>query len=357
MGGVAGQEDPAGRVPLGDALGGVPRRLPGDLDVQSGCADGPADVFHAALVGEVLQRLAPVGVPRRVEDPPLPVVDGQQGPVRVRLGEVAHDEAPVADHVSEHPGPEGDAHVVEEVAGTALADPELFAHGAARAVGGDQVVGAHRAVLAALAVLDDRGDPALVLFEGEQFGGEPQVRPECGGDGHQHRLDVVLAAQAPGRRAETGQRAARVDLFEQPLLVVAGQGSALQDAVVVRQDRGGLTDPVLDVGDAEQFHGADVDTASTRVQRGSRMLLDQHVRDAMTAEEQRGAQAHQRAAHDEDRDAVVDVFLHGSSMPSAAGVPSLVHPLGSLLSRRRGYRTTIGSGGAAPWRPSGLEGV
>ncbi len=223
MGGVAGEEDPAGHVALGDAFGRVPRSLAGDLDIQVGRADGPPDVLDAAFVGEVLQGFAPVGVPRGVEDPPLAVVDGQQGPVGVGLGQVAHDETPVADHVREHLGPEGDAHVVEQVAGTALADPELFAHGAARPVGGDQVVGAHRAVLPGLAVLDERGDPALVLFEGEQFGGEPQVRPERRGHGHEDRLDVVLAAQAPGRGAEPRQCAARVDLFEEPLLIVTGQ--------------------------------------------------------------------------------------------------------------------------------------
>ncbi len=178
MGGVTGQEDPADRVPLGDPLGGVPRGLPGDLDVQVGGADGPADVLHAALVGEVLQRLAPVRVPGRVEDPPLAVVDRQQGAVGIGLGQIAHDESPVADHVGQHLGPEGDAHVVEQVPGAALADPERLPHGAARPVGGDEVVRAHRAVLPGLPVLHDRGDPARVLVEGEEFGGEPQVGSE-----------------------------------------------------------------------------------------------------------------------------------------------------------------------------------
>lgn len=301
--------------------------------------------------------LAAVRVPRRVEDPPLGVVDGQQGPVGVGLRQVAHDETPVADHVGEHLGPEGDAHVVEQVPGAALADPEGLPYRAARPVGRDEVVRAHRAVLPGLPVLHDRGDPARVLVEGEEFGGEPQVGPECGGHGHQDRLDVVLAAQAPCRRAETRERAPRVDFLEEPLLVVTGQRAALHDAVVVRQDRGGLTDPVLDAGDPEQFHRPYVDTASAWVHRGTRVLLDHHVRDAMPAEEEPGAQTHQRAAHDEDRDVVVDVFLHGSSMPCTRPVPSLVHPLGSLLSRRTDYGTTIGSGGAAPWRPCGLEGV
>src|SRR5690606_30247369 len=78
VGRVAGEEDAVGAVGQGDALGGVPGDPAGDRHVQAGVADGAADVVGAAAVGEVLQGLAPPGLPGKVEDPLLAVVDRQQ---------------------------------------------------------------------------------------------------------------------------------------------------------------------------------------------------------------------------------------------------------------------------------------
>lgn len=153
MGGVPGEEDSVPAVPFGDPLRGVPRGLPGDLHVDVRCTGRPADVLRAPLVGEVLQRLAPFGLPRRVEHPLLLVVHRQQSTVRRGVGQVAHDETPVAHHVGELPRAEGDAHVVEQVAGSRLTDPQLLPDGAARAVGRDQVVRTDADVLTGLPVL------------------------------------------------------------------------------------------------------------------------------------------------------------------------------------------------------------
>ncbi|MGX1128274.1 hypothetical protein RKD49_000464 [Streptomyces glaucescens] len=82
-------------------------------------------------------------------------------------------------------------------AGTALADAELFADGAAGAVGGDEVVRADGGVLAGVPALDHRGDTVGVGVERHQFGGVPQIAADASGVLEQDRLEVVLAAQTP----------------------------------------------------------------------------------------------------------------------------------------------------------------
>ncbi len=334
MGGVARQEDTARPVPFGHPLRGVPRRLARDLDVEPRRADRPADVLGAPLVGEVLQCLAELGLPRRVEHPALLVVHGQQRPVRVRARQIADDETPFADHRGQVPGPEGDAHVVEQVPGTRLPDPQLLPDRTARPVRRHEVVGAHRGVLPGLPVLHHGAHPVRVLVEAEQFRGEPQIAALGARMLDQHRLQIVLAAQTPAARTEPGQPAAGVDLLEQPLLVVPGERGRLQDAVVLRQHRSGVPDQPLRPGRPEELHRADVVAAPPRVGGGARVLLDEEVADAEPAQEEGGGQAHQGAAHDEDRYAVVDVLVHqllqlgrrtyAVSMPSYEGFGDLL---------------------------------
>ncbi len=275
VGRVAGEEDPAGRVPFGDPLRGVPRRLAGDLNRHVRYARCPADVVDAPLVGEVLQGLAPVGVPGGVEDPVRLVVHRQQGAVGLGVGQVAGDEAAVAHDLSELRRAEGDAHVVEQVAGPGLPEAQPLPDRAAGAVGRDEVVRVHDGELAGLPVPEGRPHPLRVLLERAQLGGEAQVTTLFAGTAHQYRFEVVLAAQTPGGRADTGQPAARVDLLEQPLLVVAGERRCLEDPVVVGQGRGGLADRLLRPGHPEQLHRADVVPPAARVAGGVRMLLDQ----------------------------------------------------------------------------------
>lgn len=313
MGGVAGQQHPARRVPLGDAFGGAPGRLAGDLDVQVGDADGQPDVPLEPLLGELLQRLALLRVPGRVEDPVLLVVDRQQGTVGLGVGEVAADEAPVADRIGEQLGPEGDAHVREEVAGAALPDAEPAPYGAARAVARDQVVRADPVQLVAVPVPDERRHSFGVLLEALHLVEVPQVPAERAGPLQQHRLQVVLAAQAPGRGAEPRQSAARVDVLEQPFAGVADQGRGLQDAMVGREQRGRRLDVRLDAGHPVQLHRPQVVAAATRVDRGPGVPLDEHVGYAETAQEQGEGQAHQRTAHDEDGHLVIGFVLHQGS--------------------------------------------
>ncbi len=242
---VVGQEHPPRSVPLGDPLGRVPGRTTGDGDVQVRHAHRATDVLGAPLVGELLERLAVFGVPGSVEHPVLAVVHRQQRPVGVGAGEVADDEAAVADHVGEAAGGEGDADVVEQVAGAVVADAELLPDRAAGAVRGDQVVRPDGGVLAGLPALDQRRHAVAVVVERHHLGAVAQVAAQLAGAAQQHRLEVVLAAQAPGGGAEAGQAAAGVDLPEQPLARVPHEGRRLQDAVVVLQDRRGLDDALL----------------------------------------------------------------------------------------------------------------
>jgi hypothetical protein len=208
----------------------------------------------------------------------------------------------VAHDLGEPAGAEGQADVVEQVAGAALADAELLADGAARAVGGDEVVRADGDVLTGLTALRHGGDAVGVGLERHQFGGEPQVAAEPPRVVEQHRLQVVLAAQAPGAGAEAGQSAARVDVAEQPLARVADQGGGLQDAVVVGEGGRRFLDGPLDAGHPEQLHRADVVPAAPGMDGGAGVPLHQQVRHSEPAQEQRGRQADQGPADDEDRD-------------------------------------------------------
>ncbi len=217
VGRVPGQEHPALSVPFGDPLGGVPGGPAGDLHVEVGHPDGLADVGDAPLVGERLEGLSVLGVPGGVEHPVLPVVDRQQGAVRLRVGEVADDEPPVPDVAGEVTRAEREAHVVEQVARTLLPDAQRLTHRAARAVGGDEVVRPDPGVLTGLPALDQRRHALRVLLEGQHLRPEAQVPAELPGSLENHRLEVVLAAQAPPGGAEAGDAAARVDLLEQPL--------------------------------------------------------------------------------------------------------------------------------------------
>ncbi len=321
---VTGQEHPALGVPLGDPLGGVPGRPPGDRHIEIGDADGPPDVGGAPLVGELLERLAVFGVPGRVEDPVLTVVHREQRAVGVRAGEVADDELPVVDDPGEVPGGEGDADVVEQVAGSVLPDAEPLAHGAAGAVRGDQVVRPYGGVLARLAALEVRRHPVGILVEGHHLGAEAQVAAEFPGARQQHGLEVVLAAQTPAGRAEAGEPAAGVDLTEQPLAGVARQARRLQDAVVVRQHRRRLRDAPLHPGGPEQLHRADVVAPAARVDRRARVTFDECVRHPEPPQEQGHGQPHQGAADDED----------GRAVNRLAGRVGSVH--GKRLQRRPG---------------------
>jgi hypothetical protein len=196
----------------------MPGSFAGDFHLQVRHPGRPADVFHAAFVGEVPEGFTGVGVPGRVKDPLLPVAYGQQGPVGLGVGGVAGDEALIADHVREPLGPEGDAHVVEQVARAGMADVQPLSDRAPGPVCGDEVVRAHAAGLAGHPVAHDRRHPFAVLLERDQSGAEAQAAAEFAGAAQQHGLQVALAAQTPPGGAEAGEHAARFDLPEQPLL-------------------------------------------------------------------------------------------------------------------------------------------
>ncbi|GAA3069569.1 hypothetical protein GCM10020254_11670 [Streptomyces goshikiensis] len=250
-----------------------------------------------------------------MEDPLAGVVHGQQRPVRTRAHQVADDEAEVAELFDEPFGAEGDAHVVEQLAVARLGDPQGFADGAARAVRRDDVVRPDGEVLAGLPVLDQGGHSGRVLVETHQFGGEAHVGALRAALGGQFRLDVVLAAQAPAGGAEPGDRPGRVNRLDEPGVLSVGQRLGLEDALVPLQHGGGPADRRFRSGRTEQLHRPGVDSASARVGGGTGVLLDQQMPDAVTAQEQRGGQPHEGAAHDEDRYADIGILFHQLRAP------------------------------------------
>ncbi len=118
----------------------------------------------------------------------------------------------------------------------------------------------------------------------------------------QHRFQVVLAAQAPAGGAEPGQRAARVDL---PGRAIPGRRRSAVSACRMPWFSAS-TDAALRMCGSTPG-GPETAPWCARCCRGragwcevAGVLLDQQVLDAEAAQEQRGGQAHQGAADDQD---------------------------------------------------------
>ena len=97
----------------------------------------------------------------------------------------------------------------------------------------------------------------------------------------------------------------RVDFPDQPFTVSLGQGLDLQDAVISGEQERGLTDVLLDSGCTENFHGAQVVAAPSRMVRGLRVLFHEEVTNAEAGEKQGGGQPHKGATSDQDGHAFV----------------------------------------------------
>src|SRR6202000_775489 len=105
------------------------------------------------------------------------------------------------------------------VADAGVADAEPLPDRAARPVRRDQVVGPHGPLVPALPAPDHGGHSLRVLLAPDELGAEAEVAAEVARGARQDRLQVILAALAPARRAEPGMLAVRVDLPDKPFTV------------------------------------------------------------------------------------------------------------------------------------------
>ena len=237
-------------------------------------------------------------------------VDGQE-PRRARLVEAEEPAQAVVEDV-DHAlvaaleqlravGTEVDRRAVRQQAVAVHPDAEPLAHRAARAVGGDDVAGAHGAIRAGLQIAQDRGDAVAVVVERDDQRRVAQPGAELLGAGAQQRLERVLGDEQPPRRAELLDPGVEVGDVAGGL--AAGDRLDRVDAAVGEELR--LRHPpdrVLEVGGAHQLERAQVEVPGARVDRGSAVALGHERRHAVLGEEQRGRQADHAASHDQDRD-------------------------------------------------------
>jgi hypothetical protein len=188
---------------------------------------------------------------------------------------------------------------VKQGTGPGLADSQLFANGASRAIGRHQEIGFHGMGLAGVPAHDLRQHSLFVLREGEQLRAEADV-PALAGAVQQDRLQIVLAAQAPVRGADPGDVHACGDVLDDPAALVPDEGVHLENAVVPGESEGGLPHALLESRGPEDLHGAHVVPAAAWVCRCVGMPLHEHVLDSETPQEHRGGKAHQGSAYDEN---------------------------------------------------------
>ncbi len=94
-----------------------------------------------------------------------------------------------------------------------------------------------------------------------------------------------------------------------------GQRLRLQNALNALEYGRRPADRVFRPCRAEQLHRPGVDATAARVRGGTGVLLDQQVPHSVAAQEKRGGQAHEGAAHDENRYANIGVVFHQLRAP------------------------------------------
>nr|WP_238155013.1 hypothetical protein [Kribbella soli] len=290
---VAGEEDPAAAVLVGDVDARVPgaRRQYVDRDVVA--ADRRVDLLERLVRGSA--------VVLEVEGPLVSVVLREDDPADRVVGDIALAERAAFDDGGQV-GVHEDVQVPMGRRQRPAADAELGPHRAARAVGGDQVVRLD------LLVADRRGHGVGAGAERRQFGAEAQV---AAGEVGEHRFEQYLWAEAERGRARVAA---------DPLLVQGAQVQALGldqvPAMASTAERAGLQgggsrllDAILDADLPVQLDGSRVHAARPRQHGGTGTAFHEHEVHAVVLQKQRRRQADQPASHDQHRRPGHDVLL------------------------------------------------
>ena len=202
------------------------------------------------------------------------------------------------------------------------ADAEPLAGGAAVAVGRDHVLRAHGTFGPGPEIVDDRRDTVRVLRQRCAFGLVTEPRAEFLGPGPEYRLQRVLVDEQPDRGAELIHPG--VEVREVVRDLPAGQRLDVVDPAVRRVLLFRLpADGVLEPHRAQDLHGPQVEMAGPGVDCRPGVPLDRQHVDSVPAQEQRGRQANQAAAHDQDGHILAGFAIHPeTSRPSRRdGVP------------------------------------
>ena len=152
---------------------------------------------------------------------------------------------------------------------------------------------------AGIEIAQSRGDPGGVLRQRRALHPVAKLGAELLGPGPEDRLERVLVDEQPHGRAELLD--ARVQVREVARDLAPGERLDVVDAAV------GVVlllplapDLLLEPGRAKDLDRAQLEVAGARVDRRARMSLDRQAADPVEAEEQRGREADQAAADDQN---------------------------------------------------------
>ena len=304
--GVTGAEHAPPRVFGGIAVVHRPQRRRGDPHRDVGHAEQVADDLGRGRVVDLRRRLVDVVTPGqqplvpRAHHPHQAHADAAD--IRTGPHHPVQDARPVRD-VAGQIGLEHDVHRARLAAAPADRQPDLLGDHAAATVRADQVAGADRVLLAAHPVQHARGHPVGILFQRQELGVQPDLRPALGRVGQQDRLQVGLwqvdhAARAGHRILRQRRRSGppRPDpadlLTDQP-----GAQHGVAHQVLRRADRQRL---LLDAKVAQDFQGALVgDVRAGRV-RDPAVLGHHRGGHTVGRQDQRGGATGRPAANHED---------------------------------------------------------
>ncbi len=233
--------------------------------------------------------------------PAVGAVDGEEGAAQVIQLDEIQCRRPVLDPLGEV-GMKQDVDAVVDLLGAFHFDAERAPHLALRALGRDQVARLEFRFLASGAIGQCARDAVGGLAERCQLGVEAKFTGAGGfREAADHRLEVILRAQAILHRRHRHvlrQRAAGHEAMD----LAARQRFRPDD-----QARAGLRQPrrthrFLDAALPEHLHGAGIDAARLRRQRGAGMTLHHQRLDAVLRQQQRGHQADRAAAGNQNGD-------------------------------------------------------
>jgi hypothetical protein len=136
--GVSGEDRPACPVVVDDGGGHLEGADVGDLNGQVRDPGGGPDEGRAPFLAEVVEALAPFGVPWYAADPAVGGICGDEHAAGGGVTDAVDQAGPLAGVVAQRRA-EQDADPVAEGAGPGGGDPGRLAHRAVRAVGADDV--------------------------------------------------------------------------------------------------------------------------------------------------------------------------------------------------------------------------
>ncbi|MNK98191.1 hypothetical protein D3C87_1185490 [compost metagenome] len=180
-------------------------------------------------------------------------------------------------------------HAAQHAQGTgALArNAQLFADGAGRAVGGDQVIGRDGIACARVALAQLRRDALRILLHGQQFHARAQVRAPCAGGLAQYRFQQVLGDGGTGHGRGLAVALFRLTWRPRQFLIVLTRQAFHAGAAHGGAGRH-LGDALGDAGGAEKFQCMFRKARGAGMRGAAVVFFNEDMRHAAPCEEERG---------------------------------------------------------------------